>query len=103
MSLITAILLGIQVLYCVHSECPVYGVYGYRKSVMRGPTVCSLLAYLAFFFAAAAPTKSQNECETILTPSTPDLLDELVDEVELQPLVVEDCPRVPVSDARPLS
>lgn len=52
--------------------------------------------YLFFFFDAAPLIKSQKECETILTPS-------VEDELLLQPLVVEDWPKVPVSEARPLS
>ena len=48
--------------------------------------------YLDFFFDEAGPPfpgKSQKECDTTLTPSDDDVDDD-VDEVELQPLVVED-------------
>ena len=73
--------------------------------------------YLVFFLEPG-PTKSQKECDTILTPSDVfgafvvfgvfDVLDVFdVDDVDdaelLQPLAIDDWPRVPVSLARPLS
>jgi len=67
--------------------------------------------YLVFFLEPG-PTKSQKECDTILTPSVVfgvfgvlDVFDvDDVDDAELlQPLAIDDWPSVPVSLARPLS
>ena len=45
--------------------------------------------YLVFFFEFT-PRKSQNECETILTPSEVAEVDEVEEDEVLHPLVVED-------------
>ena len=59
-------------------------------------------ADLDFFFAGFEPSKSQNECATTLT-SHGDADDVDVDVDELRPLAIDDWPKVPVSEARPLS
>jgi hypothetical protein len=59
--------------------------------------------YLDFFFEAA-PTKSQKLCDTTRTSLTAAAdVDDDDDEVLLRSLAMDDWPKVPVSEARPLS